>query len=113
MKQSRQNLLLMAATAILILLPLFISSPPSPTADGSRAEVFTGTDRQAEGVVRQIAPDYQPWFPPLLTPPSGESESLLFALQAALGAGAIGYYLGFSRGRAKGGGRGGDTSGVA
>ena len=113
MKQSRQNLLLMAAAAILIILPLVFFSSPSATADGRRAEMFTGTDSQAERVVRQIDPDYQPWFSPLLTPPSGEMESLLFALQAALGAGAIGYYLGFSRGRAKGGGRDGDTSGVA
>ncbi|NLN22191.1 MAG: cobalt ABC transporter substrate-binding protein CbiN, partial [Syntrophomonadaceae bacterium] len=32
-------------------------------------------------------------------PPSGEIESLLFALQAAIGAGFIGYYLGFVKGR--------------
>ena len=33
--------------------------------------------------------------------PSGEASSLLFALQAALGAGFIGYYLGVSTTRAK------------
>ncbi|CEO90262.1 hypothetical protein SSCH_790007 [Syntrophaceticus schinkii] len=32
-------------------------------------------------------------------PPSGEIESLLFALQAAIGAGFIGYYFGFVKGR--------------
>lgn len=113
MNQRRQNLLLGAAAAILIILPLVVFSSPSATTDGRRAEIFTGTDSQAEGVVRQIAPDYRPWFSPLLTPPNGEIESLLFALQAALGAGVLGYYLGFSRGRAKSGGRGGDSSGVA
>ena len=38
-----------------------------------------------------IVPDY---FEPLLEPASGEIASLLFALQAALGAGVIGYWLG-------------------
>ncbi len=113
MTQSRQNLLLIAAAAILVILPLVILSSPAPTVDGSRAEVFTGADHQVEGVIQQLNPDYRPWFSPLMTPPSGEIESLLFALQAALGAGAIGYYLGFSRGRAKRNERGGDTSGVA
>ena len=32
---------------------------------------------------------WKPW-----EPPSGEIESLLFALQAAIGAGFIGYYVG-------------------
>lgn len=38
--------------------------------------------------------DYEPWFESLWKPPSGEIESLLFASQAALGAGVIGYYIG-------------------
>ena len=43
-----------------------------------------------------IAPNYKPWFAPLFEPPSGEIASLLFALQAALGAGVIGFWLGMS-----------------
>jgi cobalt/nickel transport protein len=35
-------------------------------------------------------------------PPSKEIESLLFMLQAALGAGLLGYYIGLRRGEAKG-----------
>jgi cobalt/nickel transport protein len=45
---------------------------------------------------------YQPWFEPLWTPPSKEIESLLFSLQAALGAGLLGYYFGLRRGRGEG-----------
>ena len=43
-----------------------------------------------------------PWAHSIWTPPSGEIESLLFALQAAFGAIIIGYFLGYYRGLAKG-----------
>ena len=36
---------------------------------------------------RSSNPDYEPWFEPLSEPASGEVESLLFALQAAVGSG--------------------------
>lgn len=55
---------------------------------------FTGADEQAEKAISDINADYNPWFKPLWEPPSGEIESLLFSLQAAIGAGVIGYYLG-------------------
>ena len=44
---------------------------------------------------------YQPWFNSIWEPPSGEIESLLFALQAAIGAIIIGYVLGYYNGQAK------------
>lgn len=34
------------------------------------------------------------WFSPVYEPPSGEVESLLFAVQAAAGGVLLGYYLG-------------------
>lgn len=45
---------------------------------------------------------YEPWFEsPLWAPPSGEVESLLFAIQAAIGTGVacliFGYWLGQSK----------------
>ena len=40
-------------------------------------------------------------LPPILEPPGGETESLLFCLQAGLGAGVFGYLLGVLRERAK------------
>ena len=39
-------------------------------------------------------PGYKPWFQPLWKPPSDEVESLLFSLQAAIGAGFLGYVIG-------------------
>lgn len=60
---------------------------------------FGGADGEAEGAILEFAPNYQPWFEPLWSPPGGETESLLFALQAALGAGVIGYYFGVKRGQ--------------
>nr|WP_281375691.1 energy-coupling factor ABC transporter substrate-binding protein [Gellertiella hungarica] len=82
----KQNLILIAAVAGLAVAPLFIHR------DG-KAE-FSGSDGQAEALITEIRPDYQPWFSPLWEPPSGEIESLLFALQAAVGAGLIGFYFG-------------------
>ncbi|MGQ9557859.1 MAG: energy-coupling factor ABC transporter substrate-binding protein [Desulfurispora sp.] len=64
---------------------------------------FSGADSQAEQAISTIAPDYQPWFSSLWEPPSGEIESLLFALQAGLGCLVIGYYIGFNRGRKQAG----------
>ena len=53
----------------------------------------TGTDEQAVGLVKALAPDYRPWFSPLLELPGGGTEQLLFALQAALGLAVVGYCL--------------------
>lgn len=62
---------------------------------------FGGADGQAEEAIGEIAPDYEPWFQSLWEPPGGETESLLFALQAAIGALIIGYVFGFARARRK------------
>ncbi len=60
---------------------------------------FEGADATAVEAIRELAPDYEPWFTPLMEPPGGETESLLFALQASLGAGLIGYFFGFKVGQ--------------
>lgn len=73
----------------LAIVPLFMNP-------GSE---FGGADGEAEGAILEVAPEYQPWFSPIWEPPGGETESLLFALQAALGAGVIGYYFGVKRGQ--------------
>lgn len=59
-----------------------------------RDSEFGGADGAAEEAITEVAPGYTPWFTPLLEPPGGETESLLFALQAALGAGLIGNGMG-------------------
>jgi len=96
-----QNLLMIIAVIVLVAVPLWMVRKPAPGPDGKEVEIFRGADDQARDVIGQIAPGYQPWFKPLMEPPSAEIGSLLFALQAALGAGFIGYYLGVSTTRAR------------
>lgn len=80
----KKNLILIVLTLILGFLPLIALK---------NAE-FAGADGLAEDAVMSINPDYVPWFEPLIELPSGEVESLLFSLQAAIGAGALGFILG-------------------
>ena len=96
-----QNLLMIIAVAALVALPLWMVKKPAPGADGKEVPIFAGADDKAKDLVGSISPGYKPWFKPLMEPPSGEIGSLLFALQAALGAGFIGYYLGVSTTRAR------------
>ena len=62
---------------------------------------YGGTDDAGSAAVAAAVPGFKPWFHPIWTPPSPEIESLLFALQAAIGAGVIGYVLGRIHGAAK------------
>lgn len=88
-----RNGLLIAAIILLTALPLWLVPQAAREPEGGPA-AFGGADERAQQAIGQIAPDYQPWFSPLLEPASSEIASLLFALQAALGAGVIGYWLG-------------------
>jgi len=92
MKRSlaRQNWLLAIAVLILAAFPLMFV----------RGE-YSGSDDQAEGAIKEIHPTYEPWFKPLFEPASSEIESLLFASQAAIGAGVIGYVIGLYKGRSQ------------
>lgn len=62
---------------------------------------FGGADGAAEEAIGEINPDYEPWASSILEPPGGETESLLFCLQAALGAGIFGFGIGTLRERSK------------
>lgn len=95
-KNTRINLLLLLAVVALAVLPLALG------LGDHREEPFTGADAEAETVITEIEPDYEPWSSPLYEPPSGEIESALFAVQAALGAGVLAYYFGLRRGRRQG-----------
>ena len=83
---------------ILLLLVVFITIIPFFVAKNGE---FGGSDDQAEEAITQIDENYEPWFSPLFEPASGEIESLLFALQAAIGAGVIGFGLGYLKGKKK------------
>ena len=96
-----QNLLLLLAVVALVALPLWMIKKPAPGPDGKVVEIFTGADDKAKDVIGSMAPGYKPWAKPLMEPPSAEIGSLLFALQAALGTGFIGYYLGVATTRAR------------
>lgn len=64
---------------------------------------WAGTDDQPANVIRVLTgQEFNPWFHSIWEPPSPEIESLLFALQAAVGSLIIGYFLGYYRGLAKG-----------
>lgn len=82
-----------AVAAVFIGLFLYVAAM-DPGAE------WGGADGEAEGVIDHLTDgSYVPWFSPLWEPPSGEIESLLFSLQAAIGAVIIGYFFGYYRGR--------------
>lgn len=62
---------------------------------------FGGADGAAETVIEKINPSYVPWAEPLFELPGGETESLLFCLQAALGSGAFFFGIGYLVARKK------------
>lgn len=98
-----RNWLILAAVVLLTVLPLWLASAPPAQPGAEAPALFGGSDDRAQKAIGSIAPGYKPWFAPLIEPASSEIASLLFALQAAIGAGVIGYWLGGSvaRERAK------------
>lgn len=82
----KRNALMFLAVIGLAVFPLVLYS-------GGKAD-FPGADTEAQEAIVDLHPDYTPWATPLWEPPSGEIESLIFALQAALGAGVLGFYFG-------------------
>ena len=83
---------------ILVLLCAVILIFPLMTIHDSE---FGGADGAAEEVIASVDPDYEPWAENILEPPGGETESLLFCLQTALGAIVIGYGFGYLVARKK------------
>jgi cobalt/nickel transport protein len=79
--------ILIIAVVVLFAAPLIIF----PEAE------FSGADSSAEQAISDQG--YKPWFSPIWTPPSSEIETLLFSVQAAIGAIIIGYFIGYERGK--------------
>ena len=80
----KKNIVLILIIAVIAVVPLYLCKDAE----------FGGADGQAEEVIIEMQPDYQPWFEPFIEPASGEIESMLFALQAAIGAGIVCFVLG-------------------
>lgn len=89
MRLFTKNMIILGFVVSLAVLPLYIASDAE----------FGGADGQASEAIMELNADYTPWFESFWEPPSGEIESLLFALQAAIGSGFVFYYLGYSKGR--------------
>ncbi|MDN3267291.1 energy-coupling factor ABC transporter substrate-binding protein [Streptomyces sp. MA15] len=98
-RDAKTNSLLLPLVAALAVIPLVFG------LGDHEEEPFAGADGEAETAVTEIDPDYEPWFSPLYEPPSGEIESALSALRAAIGAGVLAYRFGLRRGRRQGEGR--------
>ncbi|MCW5313708.1 energy-coupling factor ABC transporter substrate-binding protein [Nostoc sp. KVJ3] len=90
-KKGLSNWLLVVAVLALAVAPLIFV----------RGGEFAGSDDKAEKAITQIQPGYKPWFKSFFEPASSEIESLLFASQAALGAGVVGYAIGLYKGRSQ------------
>ena len=84
-------LILVLLCAVILIFPLMTI----------RDSEFGGADGAAEEAIAQIDPDYEPWAESLIELPGGETESLLFCLQAALGALVSGFGFGYLVARKK------------
>lgn len=85
----KKNFILAIIVVAIAVLPLIFMNK----AD------FSGADDKAEAEITKIDKNYKPWFSSIWKPPSAEIESLLFSIQAAAGAGVIGYYFGYQKGK--------------
>lgn len=92
----KTTLIILAVICIVIFLAPLIMYNGHGEDDG----YFGGADDAAGEAVEKSG--FKPWFSSIWEPPSGEIESLIFALQAAIGAIIIGYFFGLWRGQSKG-----------
>ena len=83
---SKRSVWMLLGVALIVVIPLLMGGE------------FGGADGEAAALV-EATEGFVPWFNPIWEPPSGEVESLFFALQAALGALVVGYAIGRVRGR--------------
>lgn len=80
-KESSSNTVLWVLLIVVVVVSLVI---------GTRNGELEGADSLATDSIT----NYDPWFEPFWEPPSGEIESGIFALQAAIGGIVVGYFIG-------------------
>jgi cobalt/nickel transport protein len=88
MKTRNLNIILIVLVVVIAIFPMVMYS-----GLGEDQGYFGGSDGQAGEAVE--ATGFEPWYSSIWEPPSGEIESLLFAVQAAIGALIIGYFFGY------------------
>ena len=84
MKNKITNTILIAICLVILIVPFILH----------RDSEFEGSDAQAEDIIMELDESYEPWVSPVFPEIPGEIETLLFTIQAALGGGFIGYYMG-------------------
>lgn len=95
-KNTKTIIILIALCVILTILPFILSAGAE----------FGGADDEAGTVVEELSPGYEPWATPILEnilggELPGETESLLFCIQSAIGAGILFYGFGYLAARKK------------
>jgi cobalt/nickel transport protein len=83
-KNGKWILILVLTVAAVTALPLFLNSLD-----------FTGADDAAGKSVAAVDPGYKPWAKPVIEFAGKNTETLLFCLQAGIGAGVLGLGFGY------------------
>ena len=91
---NKRAILLLSLVVVIVVFPLAFYN-----GKGEAQGYFGGTDDQGPEYIESTG--YTPWFHSIWEPPSGEIESLLFAVQAAIGAIIIGFVFGYYTGQSK------------
>jgi len=97
MKFMSQNSRWLKSSGLIFILAVLICAP----FWFSSIRDLPGTDEQASQAIMELENRYQPWFQPLWKPQNKALENMLFALQAAVGAAFLGYYIYLKSGRLK------------
>ena len=83
------NVGLLLIAAVIVVAPLVIVKDSE----------FEGADGKVAELVEEANEDFEPWAASFWEPPGGETESMFFAIQAALGARVIWYCIGYLKGK--------------